>query len=63
MKLRDRLSDPELEQLQAVMLGEPLPVTKVKDPSALVELLGKGLVYQAHGFYWPAWDVISKSSA
>ena len=62
MSLKHRLSDPELAQLQQVMLGEPLPQAKVDDPSALVALLGRGLVRLEHGFYWPQWEAISRSS-
>ena len=63
MKLKYRLSDPELAQLQETMLLEPLPQAKVSDPSALVALVGRGLVRLEHGFYWPCWDAISRDPA
>jgi hypothetical protein len=62
LPLKYRLSPPEVAQLQQVMLGEPLPQSKVTDPPALVDLIGKGLVRLEHGFYWPEWSLIPKSS-
>jgi hypothetical protein len=56
MKLRDRLSDREIAQLQVVCLREPLPAVQVVDPAALVDLLGKGLVRQERGSYLACWD-------
>jgi len=62
MSLKHRLSDPELTQLQAIMLGEPMLPSDIEDPAALVSLLGRGLVRQEHGRYWPDWDLIAKNS-
>lgn len=62
MALKHRLSDPELAQLQEIMLREPIPQASVSDASATVSLVGRGLVYLAHGFYWPDWDAISADS-
>lgn len=61
MSLKHRLSDPELAQLQQVMLREPLPPADVANPTALVDLLGKGLIRLEHNFYWVHWEAISKS--
>jgi hypothetical protein len=59
MKLRHRLSDPEIGQLQQVMLHEGLKPSEIHDPGALTDLLGKGLVRIEYGRYWPNWDAIS----
>jgi hypothetical protein len=58
MKLNHRLSDPEIAQLQQVMLHEGLLPSEIKDPGALTELLGKGLVRIEFGRYWPNWEAL-----
>jgi hypothetical protein len=61
MKLNHRLSDPEIAQLQQVMLHEGLLPSAIENPGALTELLGKGLVRIEFGRYWPCWDAIRQS--
>ena len=62
MKLKYRLSEDEIIELQNVMLHEPLPPSKVISPTCITSLLGKGLVRVEHNFWWPCWEAISKSS-
>ena len=63
MRLCQRLSDPEIAQLQQVMLHEGLLPSAIHDPGALTELLGKGLVRIEYGRYWPNWHAISDGAA
>jgi len=60
MKLKYRLPEDELLQLQELMLNEPLKPSDVSNTPALVALLSKGLVRLEHDFYWPNWDAISR---
>jgi hypothetical protein len=61
MKLKHRLSEPELLQLQQLMLREPRLPGEIENPSALVDLLGRGLVRLEHGRYWVEWENIGRT--